>query len=149
MRSWYTGNYFKSHPCFILLPGCCPLKQALRVTLSGRASRWSRRLCSVAYARKGSDSSQPLQRWYNNDKCCIHLAPARHSALCGFHYGSMVSISPDFSRRVGTEIGFNLGWTLKLHLWTFRVRPRGTITIRHHHTPLHNGHIAHAPWPKD
>lgn len=50
-----------------------------------------RTLCSVAYTRERSDSTQACVRWYNNDKCCVLLAPATLGGLWfplwlyGFH----------------------------------------------------------------
>lgn len=54
-----------------------------------------------------------------------------HSGLCGFHYDSMVSISPNFKRGLGMKTGFNPGWTLthnfesppsRLQTWSVQTR---------------------------
>lgn len=68
-------------------------------------------LCSVAYTREHSDSPQPVNADIIMTSVAFCWRPL-HLGLCGFHYGSMVSISPNFNKGVGTETDFNPGWTL-------------------------------------
>lgn len=73
-------------------------------------------LCSVAYTRELSDSTPFV--YDDIIKTSVAFSWRRCiSGLCGFHYGAMVSISHSFSRGVGTETGFNPGWTLTCTFW--------------------------------
>lgn len=72
-------------------------------------------LCSVAYIRERSDSTRPVYADIIMTSIAFCWRPL-HSGFCGFHYGAMVSIRPNFSRVVDTETGFNPGWTL---IYTF------------------------------
>lgn len=68
-------------------------------------------LRSVAYTRERGDSTQPVYADIIMTSVAFSWRPL-HSGLCGFHYGSMVSISRNFNKGVGMETGFNPGWTL-------------------------------------
>lgn len=59
-------------------------------------------LCSVAYTRERSDSTMPTYADKIMTSVPFSWRPLQ-SGLCGFHYGSMVSISPNFNRGVGME----------------------------------------------
>lgn len=101
---------------------------------SERDSRWSHAkflfhasvaystLCSVAYTRECCDSTQSVHADIIMTSVAFCWRPL-HPGLCGFHYDSMVSISPSFNSGAGRETGFNLGWTLThVHLWNSSVR---------------------------
>lgn len=87
-------------------------------------------LCSVAYTRERNDSSQPVCADIIMTSVAFCWRPL-HSGLCGFHYDSMVSISPNFKRGLGMKTGFNPGWTLthnfesppsRLQTWSVQTR---------------------------
>lgn len=107
---------------FTSLPQCCHLKWALRVIWKWETLCWIHTevlfrgsfvysaLCRAVYTRQPSDRTQDCMHWYHSDKRSVPLALAVLGA-CGFHYGSVVSISPHSNRGAGAETDFNPGWT--------------------------------------
>lgn len=86
---------------------------------------------TVAYTHEHTDSSYVDVVMTRVMFCWSPL----YFGLCGFHYETVVSISPDFSRQFGTETDFNPGWTLSeekkgLSIWTVQTKTYSLWTKR-------------------